>query len=312
MTDITKPLSGFALSFRIDNAFTDGQYVDVISNVSMNGFLENSFVRLINASELHWVHLYVGTTSVEKFLVGAVMPHLVAVVYYQNYICISLDGVGVHVFYPYDVVYNTDDVAVSIKSGHAASLSLIRLKELCDWREAIFADLETTSQSAISSVIQQRPVEIFGVHTGAVRYQYFPSVRPSKEISLVSSHDVTTSGGNQISSEGIVYFTDTGIQLDLDAFEDFGFITRTFRLPDLDSGAMKAAAVMQLRARQSAEQHQIACRFDPTIEVGDQVTSSVVLPGTGTVVTDIAIIESAQISLAEGKYAMRMKGRGIG
>jgi hypothetical protein len=309
----TKLLSGYDLSFRISADLTNGQYIDAIANVSIVEDYPTSFVRVINESGSLYIGLWWNTTIVEKFYCSTVMPHVVQIVYYHEYISVSFDGVGVHNFYPESVTYYTDDTEVSIRCSYAVTLANVRLKELYDWREAIYADIESTSQAAISTVIQQRPVEIFGSSNGSLRYQYFPLTRPQKTLgSFVQSHSVTRNPNNQICSEGIVYFTNTGIKLDQPAFDNFGFITRTFRMPDLDSGAMKATFVMQLRARQAVESHDIVCRFDPTLEVGDQLTHNIVLPGTGTNVTLVTIIEAISISMSSGRFAMKIKGRGNG
>lgn len=319
-------LSGFDLSFDISHLRdSTSNTLMIVTNIDVLSYINNSYIVLQGASTGIDVSLYSGTPDggnslVETYPIRDIFTYTsFRIVFYHEFIGIILDGRWVHTIYPYYIFYNTDTPSISLLSNYSETIANMRLKELSDWREAVYVDLETTSQNGISSIIQQRPVEIVPLSTGEVRFAYFPHDRDIIDTGDFLLEWIPSDQENpQICSEGIVYATNSLVVADQDTFDEYGFITRVFRLPDLDSGSVRAAKVMQKLARQQALTHDVRLRFNPAIEMGDIISSDLLLPGTGTMIGTSdkdteglsCIVEGIAIGSQAGNYSCQIKGRG--
>ncbi len=189
------------------------------------------------------------------------------------------------------------------------SISNVVIKELCDWRDAIFIDLETNTANAIQSIIQQRPIEILPRSNGAIDFFYEPNTRSQVALSNIRKHTITEDDSKSASSDGIVYFSDVAVISDEDTLEDVGFITRMIRVPELDSGALRAAKVAQKRARQSMYKHHIEGRINLALEVDDVANTSYTPANEHQAHNHSFIVETIQIDLSNGNFTMVAEGR---
>jgi hypothetical protein len=79
-------------------------------------------------------------------------------------------------------------------------------------------------------------------------------------------------------------------------------------MPDLTSGAMKAARVAVRKGMQSARAHSATTRFYPHLEVGDVVELRYILPATREAKTYRVIIESLTPNIGKGS-SLQIRGR---
>jgi len=106
-----------------------------------------------------------------------------------------------------------------------------------------------------------------------------------------------------------VYYSDVGVQIDSDYAEQVGFTTRMLRLADMDNGAIRAAQVIQRRARRDRHEHRVIARMDPQIELGDIGSISETLTGDQTVFSESFIVKSMNLQFRNGELQMTLVGR---
>ena len=190
-------------------------------------------------------------------------------------------------------------------------VSNIQITELYDWREAIWIDMETTTMNAMSSIIQERPVEIIGNSLGEIVFYYTPDPANmvATEINYVKEDDITEEDNQGIASDAIVYYLWQCVTNSRKVAQDYGFITRVFRMPDLTTGAKKAAQVAIRKAYQSTRHHDSILRFYPQLEVGDLVTLKYTLPGTLQDVSYDVIVETIVPNHDDQHLNLQVTGR---
>jgi len=172
--------------------------------------------------------------------------------------------------------------------------------------------MESSAQNAISSVIQQRPVEIINKYDGSIRFQYSPQTRDDVDIKFIHSYSGGAEDSSSVASDAIVYFYDMAVLADEQAAADVGFVTRMYRLPDLESGAIKAARVMQQRARENLHRHAVQCRFNLALELGDIANIVYIRAGSLTEIEEYCIVEAIRFSIRDGQATMDFEGRNYG
>ncbi|MGY5875139.1 MAG: hypothetical protein RTU30_05295 [Candidatus Thorarchaeota archaeon] len=249
------------------------------------------------------------SSQVDKFESDLEYLGVVRVIFHNEFCSVYVDHNWIYTF-AFETVYHPEDPEVGLKTG-GASIAVydIRMKELSDWREAIFIDLETSTKNAISSAILQRPVDIYANYQGKLKFLYSPT-RETVALDFIRSHRKTESADVPMGcSDALVSFAYATVVNDLEYAEKVGFVTRFYRLPSLDNGAVEAARILQERARQSRISHTIAARIDPRVEVGDIVQLSETLSGTGTSVDHNVIVETLSFQVSEGRQQMSISGR---
>jgi hypothetical protein len=192
-------------------------------------------------------------------------------------------------------------------TGGDVTLDIVRA-ELCDPREAVYVDYESTSDSALQSIIQQRPIQIFA-QVGRANAFTYSATRDSVPAHHVISYEEQTRDNNNLASDGLVYYANVGISISEMTAEQVGLITKLYRLSELYNGAIEAAKRMQQIAIERRKLVTITCRLDARLQIADILVIDTVLTGTGTHITDEIIIEDITISLSDGSYSMRISGR---
>jgi hypothetical protein len=183
---------------------------------------------------------------------------------------------------------------------------------LCDWRDAIYIDLDTNTMNAIQSIIQQRPVEIVPKYDGSLQFYYEPNSRNSVGISNIKEYQRTKIDSKVACSDAIVYYSDVNVLSNGQSAKEIGFVTRIYRLSELDHGAIRAAEVLQKKSRQSMKRHKTQGRISLALEQGDIGAINYVTVDTQETVSESFIVETIQLSLANGEYVMVAEGRDNG
>lgn len=257
-----------------------------------------------------WVHvnrtgattfdLYVYTSAEEELIsFDVIAPQVIRFLLHDEFVTIYFDERWMYTFALEDVVY-PETVTASLTANAAITCSEIRRQELYDWRDAIFVDMETVAGGAVQSVIQQRPVELRPKWDGALYLSYVPAYTSNAEtLAFVRQMEESYEFTQGSFADGIVQgMTNEVVQSDT-AIDHSGFATRVLRLPDLDSGAKRAAKTIQIQSIQSMYQIGIDLRPNLTIEPGDLVEY-------GGIQT---IVEAVSYTLRQGQLGMQLKGR---
>lgn len=227
----------------------------------------------------------------------------------DNRISIYANGKWVYSYIFQQAQYLENDPDVHLRAiGGPLTVNSIRRVELCDSREAIYIDYESTADNAISSVIQERPVEIWPGIDREAEYTYSFTKAEVNMVKL-TNYDETISHNRALSSDGLVYGRDVTISIDHITAEEVGLVTRLYRLPDLSTGTDRAVKAIQKKARQDIEKRSIIQRFDPRVEHGDVSIINTIVTGTQTAIEKRTIIQSVSIDISDGTQKMTLLGR---
>lgn len=217
----------------------------------------------------------------------------------------------------FDSLIYTQTTYVDVKMYTASSVSIRNLwvRDLNDWREAVYIDLETDASSAIASVIQERPVEIQTNPDGTLR-SYYEATRP--ELTLLTdpySHDIDQEIPTGGASDAIIYGShDVKTIVSHQFAADFGFSTKVMRFPNLNVGAVEAGYRTLERAYQNRKKHSLSIRPDIRIVPGDILHTAYNLSATGKWINESIIVEDVSLKIRAGDednftWSMSVKGR---
>jgi hypothetical protein len=248
------------------------------------------------------------STVVETFkFTGKTNGHHFRVFFHDSFITVYMDGKWIHTFGAPEFVY---DISNDVYLGGNFTATNIRLKDLCDWREAVYIDLETDAMSAIGSVIQERPIETIWRSNGGTAYWYDIVRDTVVQVILPKSHDWTETTPRDGASDAIIYGYSEVKCLQYQPYHvNYGFATKVMRFPNLKSGALRAAKEVLERAFEGRMKHTVKIRPDIRLEVGDILDIDYNASATGTAMAFDLIIESISLDLVGGKPNMTIKGR---
>jgi hypothetical protein len=233
--------------------------------------------------------------------------HHFRVFFHDSFITVYMDGKWIHTFGAPEFVY---DISNDVYLGGNFTATNIRLKDLCDWREAVYIDLETDAMSAIGSVIQERPIETVWRSNGGTAYWYDIVRGTIVQVVLPKSHDWTETTPRDGASDAIIYGYSEVKCLQYQPYHvNYGFATKVMRFPNLKSGALRAAKEVLERAFEGRMRHTIKIRPDIRLEVGDILDVDYNASATGTAMAFDLIIESISLDLAGGQPNMTITGR---
>lgn len=207
------------------------------------------------------------------------------------------------------VDYVNDPVGAYLQIfGDDIALYDIKRIELHDYRDAVYIDYEATADSALQSVIQERPVQIFAEPIRELSFTYH-----CIKDTIYAHHAKTYSRGivpnSNLSSDGLIYYTNVNIQTSQQTADEVGFVTRLYRLSNLENGARQATKILQKLALERRYPFEIRDRFDPRPVVADMLILDKTITGTGSSLQETGIIEDVSIQLQDGQTTMTLIGR---
>ena len=207
------------------------------------------------------------------------------------------------------VNYINDPVgATLVVHGTTIALDNIRRVELHDYRDAVYVDYEATADSALQSVIQERPVQVFAEPDRSLSFTYH-TIKDILVAHHVKEYSPTVTPNSNLSSDGLIYFTNVSINTSEETADEVGFITRLYRLSNLENGAVQATKMLQKLALERRYPMQIKSRFDPRVVIADEIQVDKYISGTSTRLVDTCIVEDVQIQLQDGTATMILSGR---
>lgn len=207
------------------------------------------------------------------------------------------------------VDYVTDLVECTL-SVHGGALTLYNIKrtELHDYRDAVYVDYEATADSAIQSVIQERPVQIFSEPERMLSFTYH-CIKDIVEAHHVKEYQTGINNNGNMSSDGLIYYTNVSINTSQHTADEVGLITRLYRLSNLETGAIRATKILQQLALERRYPITIFMRPDPRLVIADQLDIDVIITGTARNIVDHCVIEDVSINFSDGDYGMIIRGR---
>jgi hypothetical protein len=315
-------MSGLDLRFGFSN-LGNGEKVVVDVPVALSNPLGSSlqvnFKRISSSS--YEVGLTSGSagifTNIDTMVISTTdSAHSTRVLFHDNFASVYMDSRWIYSFAPDGTFTYPDAMTVTISTTAATNtISNVRLCDIADWREAIYIDLDTNERSAISDIIQERPVEINGKSDGSISFDYDP-IRSSisQNPDFIRDHDWTEQYPEEGASDGIIYLMDAAYTIQSQEYiRKFGFSTRVYRYPNLSTGGIRAARLQLLKFYQARESHNLTIRPDFRLEVGDVLNVDYVSTGTETEIQKQIIIESVQTDIrpVQRGYspAMQITGR---
>lgn len=233
----------------------------------------------------------------------------VRVFFYNEFLSIEINGFWVYSYGFSAIEYPVGRPSIELRALlDDIEVSEVRRVELSDGREAVFVDYEASTENAIQSIIQQRPVSIFPSVGRSVIFTY-SATKDVVGAVFVQRFVDAVSDSMQIASDALIYFSDVGISLDEDILKDVGFVTRLYRLSELDTGADRAAETLQRRALEKRHNVTVIQRFDPRVEPMDILHINLIAKGTNRTIDRQIIVENTSVSLRDGDYSMSIGGR---
>lgn len=235
------------------------------------------------------------------------------ILYHESFATVYVNDRWLFTYCPASIEYPIT-MQINLKTSTSIVVTDIVLTELCDWREAIYIDFETDSKSAVGSIIQERPVEIYAQPDGSVSYWYIPTRSQIDQIAdHIASHGYTDTIPKNSSSDAIVYYENVGTINNSTYASQYGFTTRVYRMPNLSNGALRAAKIIQQRELEGAKMHSLTIRPDIRIQLGDILHVVYTAAGSGRSQSfDIVVTEIGMSISGEGaRHSMSIQGRSI-
>ena len=245
-------------------------------------------------------------------------PHDVRIFWHEEFASIYLDGVWATTFaWNPDTIHwpKIDAVTMYMRtSGISLGVTDIEVIELFDWREAIYFESELSVQSAISSVIQERPVEVIPKSDGGLWFTYHlvrDTITYTNAISkvLLRQHTYSQSINSDSGSDAIIHYRDIAFAFNQNYADEDGFFTKVFMLSGLDTGAKAAGTLLLEKADENQYTHSATIRPDIRIEPGDKLVLPYLTSGTQTQINHTIIINDVGLRISEGQMEMTISGR---
>lgn len=261
----------------------------VVTNLG-GGSYSVAVVSQPSGTEIH-KFLYTSGTSAQKI---RVLFHKSNISYYQNNRWIwsmSFD----------ELIYTqTNYVDIKLYTSGSVTFNNLLISDLHDWREAIYIDLETDGFSALSSIIQERPVEIEPESDGSLRF-YYERERDTVIFPIApEAHTRRLQMPADAASDAIVYGASDVVTVQNKSFSQaLGFSTRLMRVPNLDTGAVEATQRTMEKVYQRRIMHDLKIRPDFRIELGDILDIAYVASGTDRVESFSIIVETCDHSFQQ-------------
>lgn len=219
------------------------------------------------------------------------------VLFFENNMSVYQNGRWIFSFAFDELQYDQSNL-IDIDMDGTLTVTNIEIKELGDWREAVYIDLETDGKSAIGSVIQERPVEIHARPDGGLDFTYLPDRDVVEGVVAPRQHKYSDLQPGDGASDAIVYGSKDVKTLQYNNYaKELGFSTKLMRLPNLNVGAIEAARMMLLKSYEGRKRHSLTIRPDLAITPNDIYHVDYTASGTSRAMDYYMIVESVGLSL---------------
>jgi hypothetical protein len=241
--------------------------------------------------------------TIRQLYSGLIYPRIV---FQNNCINVYVNERWATTFYCNQISYGTQNTVWFQNYGAIpVSLSRVYLLDLSDWREAIYIDLETDGLSALSSIIQERPIDMFCRSDGAIDFVYEPartifdySLDP---LSVEKADSYPIDAGSDLITYGMVAFSMQSYEYAM----KFGFSTKVMRVPNLETGAARAVRKLSRMAVERSTITTLTMRPDIRLELGDKLRFQTTVSGTGTHFHEMFIVEEISVQTKPPSFMVR-------
>jgi hypothetical protein len=295
-------VDGIDLSFQIDDLATN-DWIEVIIDAAISsgssGDNQASVKMIKTGASTFTIDFisYPSWTVIESVTASMQDPDELPfrVIFHDDFVTLDLGRGWIHTFGTDGITYNAD-CDVYLRSNVDTDFVGVLLTELSDWREAVYIDLETDGRAAISSVIQERPIETSRESNGSIAYWYDITRDRTTQVVEPRAHSRKRKFPRGCASDAIIYYSEVAALQNTDYAARYGFSTKVYRFPSLTVGAKRAASILMQRLLEAAISHKLQIRPDLRLEVGDVLEVDFTASGTQkNIVTDV-IIESINLS----------------
>lgn len=235
------------------------------------------------------------------------------VLFHSDFLTVFQNGRWVTTFCFDGLIYDQTNY-INIDASGTFTMTDILIRELGDWREAIYIDLETDGRSAIGSVIQERPVEINALPNGGVDYVYNPTRSQVTAVRSPRQHTYDKLFPVDGASDAIIYGSkEVKTMQDANFAQDLGFATKLMRVPNLNVGAIEATQIMLTKMHEARNTHNLTIRPDFALSPGDIYAIDYTTFGTGRNEVHDIITESVTLDISmvnkNRRSVMTVRGR---
>lgn len=311
--------TGFELYFDMPASDNDAWLSVYSSNITSGSYdVETRYVQSSSSTaSIYLIDNATGSTLDRSFQFSntpAGVTKRFRIVYHDNFATWYMNDKWLYTHHLSDMDY-ANSMSVYLMSNKSLTLENIVFVELSDWREAIYIDLETDGMSAISTIVQERPVEIHAKSDGSVAVWYDKYVGDivSQPSTIIRRHDWKDQLPTNASSDAIVYGDNVNTIQYAPYLVSFGLSTKMYRTPNLSSGAMRAAYMLLHKYHEQKKMHTLTTRPDIRIEPGDRLNITYDSPGSGTSISFSVVVESVSLSFEASSLesTMNIVGREI-
>lgn len=317
---------GFDVTLVIPGLTIDGQYVGINTSAAFDdgsappyGF--NIVARRYSSTSLHITTLNANLAIMETIKIASdpASSHTLRLVMYGNFCVVFCEGKWVHTFIFKSVDYSNMDkpcTDIYIRTSINLTNMSVTIADIAKWRDGIFIEMSAPTQSALGSIIQERPISIIPHYDGSLEFAYLSSLTdlsatPALELhtDTLRSHQVTQTINPEACSDAVLYYADVAVAKDTAFAIDNGYACRILSLPNLEADEATFAANLILRsAREHEEVHQITLRPDLRLEPGDiirvqyDISATNTHRDTGSLLIESVSLESPKNSMAVTAY----------
>lgn len=298
-------------------ALSANQYIQLNSNNFTIG-VDTLYVRFANIGGYIRVGYVCGANQTQYFETTylANTSHNVRVLIHAGFVSTYIDGywIATRGWNEDDFTWPQTGLTLYLASLGSYTVSNLRVVELFDWREAVYIESEMNAASAIGSVLQERPVEIYPTPVGGLSFSYrtrrdtivYDNTTSKR---LIRKHTDVQHTGKDAGSDAVIYYMDVAFTSDLDFAVREGFLTRVLKLSSLETGAKVAGQMVLERANSQQYQHTLDIRPDIRIEPGDILDFHYRISGTESQIDEQMIVTQVSLALSEMERVMSVTGR---
>jgi hypothetical protein len=303
----------------LDIRFTSGsignsEWIDVFAKVVPTNFnnivgfrIENDLISMVFRHPTTNVYMYayslLNISLTDKKINGRV-------IYHDQFVTLEINDRWIYTYTMDEPTYYSP-LGIYLASQSGREFTNVNVAELSDSREAVYIDLETDGKAAMSSIIQERPVEIGWRSQGQISFRYGGTRDSVTMVIEPRAHARSQTLPRDSASDAIVYYSDVKGMQNPDFSERYGFSTKVYRFPSLMAGALKAVRIVFHNLLERAVMHRLKMRPDLRIEVGDELNYDYIIGGTQTHLQGTVIVESTSIEFSgeDSNPVMEVTGR---
>lgn len=313
---------GFDVKFMLPSpaTFTDGKWIAVYYARGFKiGAETGHLIGVRRGGTNYYICALNDSLSVmEEINIGTDTPGAFRFVMQGNHCTVYEGGAWAHTFFFDDDGGSRSTVlALTANSGYNPTITDVTSVELFTEREAVIFEMSAVTQSALSSVFQERPVLIIPKQDGSMLISYYNNLcspyAPTPYTAtgnLVLGQITSKRTDKESASDAIAYYSE-GMKVfnNLTHLSSRGFKTINYSMPNIPEDEIDFQVTLKMKSDwEGKEVYQVSIRPDLRIEPGDIVDFSFTLSGTGTTI-DIGEVFIEEVGVSAAQNIMQVTCR---